>query len=59
MPQTGALAGSTPGGAEIRRFRLKRFGRYALLLALIDDVPTVLAFEHSSRRPGYWRERLK
>jgi len=59
MPQAGALAGSTPGGAEIRRFRLKRFGRYALLLALIDDVPTVLAFEHSSRRPGYWRERLK
>jgi len=58
MPQAGALAGKTPGGAEIRRFRLKRFGRYAIVMARIDDRPTVLAFEHSSRRPGYWRERL-
>lgn len=58
MPQAGALAGQTPGGAEIRRFRLKRFGRYAILMARIDDRPTVVAFEHSSRRPGYWRERL-
>lgn len=58
MPQSGVLAGTTPGGSEIRRFRLKRFGRYAILMAPIDGTPTVLAFEHSSRRPGYWRDRL-
>jgi hypothetical protein len=59
MPATGALAGHTPGGKEIRRFRLQRFKRYAILLATIRGMPTVLAFEHSSRRSGYWRDRLK
>jgi hypothetical protein len=59
VPGTGAPAGHTPGGSEIRRFRLRRFKRYAMLLATIHDVPTVLAFEHSSRRPGYWRDRLR
>jgi toxin ParE1/3/4 len=58
LPSAGSPAGRTPGGSEIRRFRLSRFKRYAILLATIDDVLTVLAFEHSSRRPGYWRERL-
>lgn len=56
---TGTPAGFTPGGAEIRRYRLRRFSRYAILMATIRDVPTVLAVEHSSRRPGYWRDRLK
>lgn len=57
MPQTGALAGTTPSGAEVRRFRLRRFGRYAILITTNDGLPTVLAFEHSSRRPGFWRDR--
>lgn len=59
MPTTGAPAGYTPGGSQIRRFRLRRFKRYAILLATIHGTPTVLAFEHSSRRPWYWRDRLK
>ena len=59
MPQVGTLAGTTSRGNEIRRYRLERFTRYAILMATIDKVPTVLAFEHSSRRPGYWRDRLK
>jgi toxin ParE1/3/4 len=58
MPGTGAPAGHTEGGTEIRRFRLLRFKRYAIMLATIRGVPTVLAFAHSSRRPGYWRDRL-
>lgn len=57
MPGTGAPAGHTEGGNEIRRFRLHRFTRYAILIATIREVPTVLAFAHSSRRPGYWRDR--
>ena len=55
----GTSGGDTPGGNEIRRFRLYKFKRYALVMATIDGVPTVLAFQHSSRRPGYWRDRLK
>lgn len=58
-PRTASIAGKTPGGSDIRRFRLKHFRRYAILLATIHGVPTVLAFEHSSRKPGYWRDRLK
>ena len=58
MPGVGGLVGTTPAGAVVRRHRLKRFRRYAILLVVIDDVPTVVAFEHSSRRPGYWRDRL-
>ncbi len=59
IPGAGAPAGFTPGGAEIRRYRFRRFKRYAILMATIDRVPTVLAVEHSSRRPGFWRDRLK
>jgi len=58
-PGTGARVGDTPGGSEIHRYRLERFKRYAILLATIRQEPTVLAFEHSSRRPGFWRDRLK
>jgi toxin ParE1/3/4 len=57
-PGLGTIAGRTPGGAEIRRYRLRRFKRYAILIATIHGLPTVIAFEHSSRRPGYWRDRL-
>lgn len=58
-PGLGSPAGHTPGGNEIRRFRLLKFRRYTIVMATIDGVPTVLAFEHSSRHPGYWRDRLK
>jgi hypothetical protein len=58
-PGTGVRVGDTPGGNEIRRYRLQRFKRYAILVATIRQEPTVLAFEHSSRRPGFWRDRLK
>lgn len=59
VPTAGALVARTPGGAEIRRFSLERFDRYGIMPAVIDGVPTVLAFVHSSRRPGYWLSRVK
>jgi len=59
MPGRGSPAGFTPGGAEIRRYRFKRFKRYTILMATIDGVPTVLVVEHSSRLPGFWLDRLK
>lgn len=58
QPGIGTLAGHTRSGCVIRRYRLHRFSRYAILLAVIDGMPTVLAFEHSSRRPNYWRDRI-
>lgn len=58
MSSAGSPAGTTPGGAQIRRYRFHRFKRYALLMATIDGMPTVLAVEHSSQRPGFWRDRL-
>jgi toxin ParE1/3/4 len=58
-PGTGSLSGTTANGNEIRRYRLRRFRRYADLLSVIDGIPTVIAFEHSSRRPRYWKDRVK
>lgn len=43
--ESGSPAGETPSGDPIRRFRLDRFARYAIVLATIDGMPTVLAFE--------------
>jgi hypothetical protein len=56
--ETSAAITKTSGGSVIRRFRLERFSRYAIYLGVIDDVPVVVAFEHSGREPGYWRRRL-
>lgn len=53
----GKLEATTASGAEIRSFRLDRFDRYAIVMATIAGVPTVLAFMHTSRRPQDWRRR--
>lgn len=56
FPGVGTIVATTSAGTPIRRYRLER---YAILLAEIDGEPTVLAFECSSRRPGYWQDRLE
>lgn len=55
----GTIVAATASGKPVRRYRLKRFKRYAILMADIEGHPTVLAFACSSRKPGYWRDRLK
>jgi hypothetical protein len=32
--------------------------RYAIVYVLEDGWATVIAIAHTSRRPGYWRDRL-
>ncbi len=51
----GSPAGTTALGNVIRRYRLGRFRRYAILMAVIGEMPTIVAFEHSSRRPRFWK----
>ena len=58
-PGSGRIVATTSAGNSVRRYRLRRFDRYAILLADIAGIPTVLALECSSRKPGYWHERLK
>ncbi len=59
VPGGGTIVATTAAGEHVRRYRLKRFKRYAILMATVREVPTVLAFECSDRMPGYWRNRLK
>jgi len=51
---------SVPGGAGkqgAKRLFLRRFP-YAVVVRESADEVLVIAFAHSARRPGYWRERL-
>ena len=57
MPGAGAFIGTTRAGSQVRRFALHRFHRYAILMVSRAEVHTVVAFEHSSRRPRAWRGR--
>jgi toxin ParE1/3/4 len=47
-----------PGSKIVRRFLCTRFP-YAAYFVVRDERVLVLAFGHTSRRPGYWRHRLK
>lgn len=56
--EIGAVVGRAKGGEAIRRYRLRRFTRYAVYVVVLDETLTVVAFEHASRRPGYWLRRI-
>ncbi|KYF74777.1 hypothetical protein BE17_20015 [Sorangium cellulosum] len=47
-----------PGSKIVRRFLFTRFP-YVAYFVIRDEHVLVLAFGHTSRRPGYWRSRLK
>lgn len=59
VPAAGSVVATTPHGTVIRRFRLVRFKHYAIVMAAVKGLPTVIAFEHSSRSPKYWRGRVR
>ena len=46
-----------PARPEMHRFLLPRFP-FAILYALRDDHVLVVALAHTSRKPGYWLDRL-
>ena len=54
-PTTWSLV---PGSKIVRRFLFTRFP-YVAYFVIRDEYVLVLAFGHTSRRPGYWRNRLK
>ena len=43
---------------EIRRAKVRRHP-YLVVYAVLLDQLIVLAIAHTSKRPGYWRERIK
>ena len=45
-------------GRSVRKFTLSRFPYAAYYVARGEEV-LVVAFGHTSRRPGYWRERAR
>lgn len=58
FPRSGARLGQRVAGFELRAFSLRRFP-YALVVALDEQRCVVVAFAHTSREPGYWRDRVK
>jgi toxin ParE1/3/4 len=47
---------SRSGSKIVRRFLFTRFP-YVAYFVIRDEHVLVLAFGHTSRRPGYWRNR--
>ena len=44
--------------AGLRRAVVKHFA-YVLIYRVLEDGPQVVAVAHTSRRPGYWLDRVK
>ncbi len=47
-----------PLGHGLRRCHLKRF-RYGLIYRIRGQLVEIIAVAHDSRRPGYWKTRLR
>jgi len=43
---------------EIRRAKVRRHP-YLVVYAILPDQLVVLAIAHTSKKPGYWRERIE
>lgn len=47
-----------PQGKKYRRFIMRRFP-FSLIYRVDRDTIAIFAVAHHSRRPGYWRNRIK
>lgn len=54
-PGSGALYPQMPEELGVRRVLVRRFPYTVVYLDLSDEI-RILAFAHTRRRPGYWRE---
>ncbi len=57
FPTSGAPVHGFAPPYDDRKFVVRRF-RYVLITALVGDDRIVIAVAHTSRAPGYWRDRL-
>lgn len=57
FPGSGPLVANAPDGCLLRSFSLRRF-HYSLIVGILDGTPTLIAFAHQNRSPGYWYDRL-
>jgi toxin ParE1/3/4 len=57
LPRSGVRVEGFGDAFDVRQFALRRF-RYVLITASIGDERLVIAVAHTSRDPGYWRDRL-
>jgi hypothetical protein len=57
FPNSGSWVDGVANEYQLRSFPLLRFG-YSIVVGLIRGVPTIVAFVHHSREPGYWLDRL-
>ena len=58
FPQSGTRVSGLDPERDIRRFVLRRFP-YSIVTATVHGRRAVVAVAHASRKPGYWRHRLK
>jgi plasmid stabilization system protein ParE len=56
-PRLYPPADDAPPGDEVRNLLLTRFP-YRVVYLLQDDQTVIVAVAHTSRRPGYWHQRL-
>jgi hypothetical protein len=52
-------AGSMLGRSKVLRKKVLWKFRFTLIYAVDTDLIRIIAVAHNSRRPGYWRDRLK
>lgn len=57
-PKAGAVWPQSPPEVPIRRRRVPGFPSVWLAYVVLDDSLYVLAVVHTSRRPGYWLDRV-
>ncbi|MCA9708275.1 MAG: hypothetical protein KDK70_20660 [Myxococcales bacterium] len=57
LPRSGAPLPGFEAHHDVRKYVVRRF-RYLVITALVDERLRVIAVAHTSREPGYWRDRL-
>ena len=57
LPPSAPRWSDLRGPLEIRRARVKRHP-YLVIYAILPDQLVIIAIAHTSKQPGYWRDRV-